>query len=452
MRRSEARPFAIFSLIFAFLFASDAARPALAAGFAIREQSPTAQGNAFAGATAAAEDPSFMFFNPAAVAYQEGIQALAGASWIMPRARLEDASATTTLGGAIGGRREKGDVAEDIILPVLYGSWQISPEWYAGLGINAPFGLTTEYPDNWVGRYHAVKSELRTLDINPTLAFRPNRKIAVGFGLQINYADAELTNAVDFGTIGAASGIPGSNPTNQDGKSELSGDDWALGWTMGALVEPRKGTRFGLAYRSKIDHRLRGDVDFTLDGAGIGAALSAATGGFVDTAAEAELDLPETISFGFYHEFDDAFAVMGEAALTRWDRFDELRVVFENPNQADSVTEEHWDSSWFFALGATWKPTEAWTLRIGAAHDQTPIKEKNRTPRIPGNDRWWVTVGASWQPMAGVDVSLGYTHIFVEDSEIRLTTGGAGNTFRGNLNASYDNAIDIVTLSGRIRF
>ncbi len=427
---------------------------ARAAGFFIREQSASALGTAFAGVTAAAEDPSHMYFNPAALGFQDGVQAQAVGSLIVPRAKLENATASTVLGSPISGRSSKGDVAEDVVVPALYGTWQVSPQWYVGLGVTAPFGLTTQYPDDWVGRYHGIDSELRTININPTLAFRPIPQLAVGFGLQIQYAEARLTNAIDFGTIGTLQGIPGLTPGSPatDGKAELEGDDWAAGVTFGIVGDLTPTTRIGLAYRSEVDHTLSGDVDFTLDPAGVGAAISAATGLFRDTGAKADLTTPETFSVGFVQKIGERFDVRGEAALMRWSRFDELRVRFDNPVQPDGVTEENWEDSWFFALGGTWQASDSLRLRIGVAHDQTPIKEKFRTPRIPGNDRTWIAFGATFEPAPWFSLDVGYTHIFVEDSEVRLTAAGVGNATRGNLSAEYDNSIDIVTVAGRIRF
>ena len=441
----------LFGLLVAVAAAAWGGR-AEAAGFAIREQSVAAMGGAFAGASAAAEDPSYLFFNPAALAYQEGIQTVAALNYLRPEARLRRARASTLLGTPIPGRARKGDVAEDALVPALYGSWQVDSRWWLGLAITAPFGLETSYPDGWVGRYYALNSRLRTVNLQPTVAVRPAAGLAIGFGLQLQYVDARLTNAIDFGTIGLVAGIPGSTPSAQDGRVDLQGDGFGLGWVLGAIFEPWDGGRIGIGFRSSIRQRIEGRADFTLDGAGIGAALSALTGRFRDSDARVGLELPETVSFGFVQELTDRLQVMGEAAFTRWSRFRELRVEFANPAEPDSVVAHNWQNSWFFALGLRYRLGEDWILRAGVAHDQTPIQNAFRTPRIPGNDRWWVSLGLSWRPRPGVEVDLGYVHLFVEDAELRLTTAGVGNRFRGNLSASYANRVDLFSLSARVRF
>lgn len=300
--------------------------PALGAGFAIKEQSPAALGNAFAGATAEAADIGYMFFNPAGLTRHDGHRALAGVSYILPKAEPENMTASTALGAPIGGGNGGGDAADNALTPVLYGMASVSDRVKLGLGVNAPFGLKTGYDWGWAGRYHALDSELATVTVNPTLAIRATDWLSVGAGLQAQYADAKLTNAVDFGTIGAAAGIPGAIPAAQDGFARVDGDDWGFGGSAGVLLEPREGTRIGAAYRSQVEHRLEGDADFVLDAAGVGAALRGATGRFVDTGASARLTTPDTASLGIYHEIDERWAVMGEVQWTNWSVFQRLVV------------------------------------------------------------------------------------------------------------------------------
>ena len=183
-----------------------------AAGYALKEQSVTAQGNAFAGATSAAEDVSYMFFNPAALGWVEDVQLQAVATLVAPRSELESAEASAVLGTPIAGRDQDDDIGENAVLPSFYAAAPLPAGLRVGLGVNVPFGLETRYPDGWVGRYHAVRSKLKTVNINPAVAWRPVDWAAAGVGFQAQYADGSLSNAVDFGTIGAVSGIPGSVP------------------------------------------------------------------------------------------------------------------------------------------------------------------------------------------------------------------------------------------------
>lgn len=426
---------------------------ALAAGYAIREQSGTAQTNAFAGATAAAKDISYMFFNPAALALQDGNQAHASLSYILPESKFRDGEASIA-GGAldIAGTDNRGDIGEDALVPAAYFSSELIDRLSIGVGVTAPFGLTTENEEGWIGRYHALESELVSVNVNPTVAIEASDHFAFGLGLQVQYIDTKLTNAVDIGTIGAGAGVPGAVPTAQDGFVKLKADDWGVGYNIGAIYSPDENTRFGVAFRSEIEHRAVGQADFTNDDAGIGAALNAG-GLLLDTGISAEVTTPATLSAGAYHSYDNGLSLMAEVAWTQWSVFDELRIEFDNPAQPDNVTTEDWNDSFFVALGASYQLTPEFALNGGIAFDESPIPDSTRTPRVPGSDRYWVSFGGEYELGGGISLSASYTHIFVEDGDIDLTTNGADeNAARGNLSGRYENQIDILTIGGTIRF
>jgi long-chain fatty acid transport protein len=425
---------------------------AKAAGFAIKQQSAAAQGNAFAGATAGAESPSYMFFNPAALGRFDRSSVQLEANAIFTELQLRDAEAATTAGVPIAGTRRDGDVSDDAVLPAFYAVLAPEGDFRFGLGINVPFGLGTEYPTDWVGRYHTQKSNLLSININPVMAYNATDWLTVAAGLQLQWTEAELESAVDFGTLGAGAGIPGATPTQQDGQAKIKGDGWGYGYNIGILAEPRKGTRLGAAFRSKIRTDIKGDARFDLDQAGVGAAIRGATGAFRNVDAETSLDLPPMVNFGIHQDIGDKFAVMAEAQWTGWSTFDNLVIEFDNPAQPDNVTQFEWDDAWFFAVGGTWKPTERLTFRVGAAYDETPTKTRYRTPRIPDSDRYWLSAGVGWQVSERFSLDLAYTHVFFDDARVRLRGTDEGNALRGDLNAEYQNAIDVVSLAAKWRF
>jgi long-chain fatty acid transport protein len=200
-----------------------------------------------------------------------------------------------------------------------------------------------------------------------------------------------------------------------------------------------------------VSHRLEGDADFDL-GSGIGNTVSALTGQFNDTGAGASVQLPEQVSVGVHQDITDEVAVMGEVQWTHWSRLGELRVEFDNPAQADSVTEENWENTWFVAFGGTYKPFEDWTFKLGVAFDQTPVPDRTRTPRIPDEDRYWLSAGVAYEPTDWLSLNLGYTHIFMPDADIDLTFDDPNNAARGTLQGQYESRIDIVALQARVRF
>lgn len=403
-------------------------------------------GNAFAGASAGADDLTYMFFNGAALGRQSGSAVAVVGSSILSGARLRDRAARTFTGAPIEGN-DGGNGGGFATVPALYGVWDLSETFTGfstirlGLAINAPFGFETEYQDDWVGRYYALHSRLRTVDLNPVVAWMPVEGVSLAVGLQAQRLDAKLTNAVDFGSIGAANGLPGAIPGAQDGHAKLVGDDWGYGWTMGLLAEPRAGTRFGIGYRSHIRHEVEGDARLRLDGAGIGAALGQSGG---TTAANAKLTMPEMVSFGAYHQLDEDWAIMAEATWTRWSRYRTLRVDVEAG--ADEFSEQDWRDTWFLAGGTTFRVSDDWTLRGGIAWDQSPTRTSTRTPRTPANSGLMVATGATWQPMSSLSLTLAFSHFFIESARIDLKSDQPGNATRGDLSGSSRNAVDTIAL------
>jgi long-chain fatty acid transport protein len=253
---------------------------AMGSGFAIIEQSASAAGYAYAGAAAAAQDASTIFFNPAGMALQSGNELQIGAHYIIPKAEFKNQGSTTVLTTSLSGSNG-GDGGDAALVPNLFYMHEVSPKWKAGIGITAPYGLVTEYDDGWVGRYYALRSELATLNINPSVAYKINDQWSLGAGVSFQRAEAELTKAIDWGTAAViAAGAPSSISQNLDGTAKIEGDDWGVGANVGLIFEPLGGTRFGLHYRSKIDHTLEGDATFDTPPA---AAPLAAFSGRVNT-------------------------------------------------------------------------------------------------------------------------------------------------------------------------
>jgi len=434
--------------------------PTHAAGFALREQSATALGNAFAGGAAAAEDPSYMFFNPAALGFQNGNQVVGVATYIRPATKFKVDDASTAANISITGGNGGGDVGDDHLIPTNFAAIdgnQIDDSlgrFRFGLAVTVPFGLETNYENGWSGRYHALQSKLQTVNLSPTVAWNVVDGLSLAGGLQAQYAKTELSNAIDFGSLGAAipALAPFSMPTQQDGRVRFEGSDWGFGWTLGALYEPWHGTRVGLGYRSSVRHKLEGQARFRLDSDGIGAAISNATGAFQKTGATAVVETPEMLTFGVYHQLNDRWALMADVAWTRWNRIDEFRVKFDNPAQPDAVTEADWQDTVYVAAGVTFRPAEPWTLRAGFAYDESPVPDRTRTPRVPDSDRYWLSFGASYQPRQNISLSLGYAHIFGTGASVKLAADTPGNAESGNLSGDVDSSADIVGLQLRITF
>lgn len=424
-----------------------------ASAYFVREQSATAMANAFAGATADAADLTYMFFNGAALGRQQGSTVAVVSSAVLSSANFGHGDASTLTGAPVTGG-SGGNAGGRWLIPALYGVWDLSEsfDWRQpvrlGLAINAPFGFETEYQDGWIGRYYALHSRLQSLAVNPVIAWTPTAGVSLAAGLQMQRIDAKLTNAIDFGSLGTAAGVPGAIPGAQDGFGKLVGDDWGFGWTLGLLVEPQPGTRFGVSWRSAVHHEIKGDGRLWLDSAGVGAALGQSSG---TTSARAKMTTPDVVAFGAYQQLDDAWAVMVDAGWTRWSRNRVLRVRFDS-SQPDDVTEQDWRDTWFLAGGTSLRLDEAWTIRCGLGWDQSPARNRTRTPRTPANSGLLLAAGASWQVSPALGLSVAFSHFFIESARIDLQGDAPGNATRGNLAGSSDNAVDSLAMQFVWRF
>lgn len=445
----------------AILMASAVTGEAIASGFALREQSATAIGNALAGSAAGADDVTYMFHNPAAMTRFTGSQIAAAAHVILPQSQFRNGKASTAAGVPLGGNDGGDDVAENAVLPTVFAMWDVSHGFglelpvRLGMSVTTPFGLETRYRNGWLGRYHALDSRVQTVNLNPVAAVEVIPGLSLAAGAQFQHFDARLTNAIDFGSLGEAEGLPLSflaEPGLQDGRAEVQGDDWGYGYNFGVLYEPWTGSRFGATYRSKIEHDIRGRATFKLDAAGIGQILRDASGAFSNTSARTDIETPQSVAFGAYHDITPEWAVMATAEWTNWASFENLDIAFGNPAQPTSLTEEDWRNTWFWSVGATWRPTEAWTVRAGVARDQGAARNRSRTPRIADSDRTWLALGASFSPLPNLSIGASYSHVFVEDADIRLSADQPGNATRGNLSGTVESSVDIIALQARWTF
>lgn len=374
--------------------------PAHGAGFALIEQNASGLGNAYAGQAASAQDASTIFFNPAGLTRLPDRQVVVAGHLIRPSAEF---SGSSNIGGGDGG--DAGDLA---FVPNAYFAFRLTPDVHLGVGLNAPFGLKTEYDESWAGRTQAIKSELKTVNLNPSIGWKVSETLSLGAGVSIQYASATLTNLA--GGAGLAS---------------VRGDDYGWGFNLGALWQASDSTRIGLAYRSEVDYTLDGDVGF-----------SVAT--FLDGPVNAAVTLPDSASLSLLHRLSPAWELLADVTWTGWSDFDELRIVRDS-GALLAVTPENWDDSYRYSIGVNYRHGDRLTLRGGLAYDETPVADAFRTARIPDESRTWIALGAQYRLSSKTLIDVGYAHLFVKDASIDKTEGPV------TLTGSYDAAVDIVS-------
>ena len=429
--------------------------PAQASFFQIAENCPSGLGNAFAGGAASADNACTVWFNPAGMTNLKQSELVIGLHGIVPSLEYSDGGSSTFFGASLTGG-DGGDAGESAIVPNLYFSQKIGSRMAWGIGINAPFGLETKYEDDWIGRYYAVQSEIITININPAFAFEIAEGFSLGIGVNYQTIDATLSQQVDSGSACFAGelsgGLPlgtcavfGQVPQRNDIFAEVEADDTAWGYNAGIFWAPNDFFHFGLHYRSKIEYDLGGTNTFSFPDPGPAAFGSLA--GLSNSAAAANVELPDTINGSFWWMASKKWAIMGDVARTGWSSIPELRITFDN-GSADSVVTLDLEDTWRYSLGATWYASQAWALRLGIALDETPVPNVElRTPRLPDEDRTWYTVGFDYNfsPKMGINVSYGLIDIKKAEIDKSALPPGSEDFLRGNFVGDFDFGVSILS-------
>ncbi len=452
--------------VLALMLAPGLAERAFAAGFQLFDQSPSGEGDAFAGAAAVAEDASTIFANPAGLTYLNGYQTQAGVNVIIPDGTFSPSTAKTAPSPFAGlaptalTGQANADFGETVAAPHVYVAAPLSfvaDGLWAGLGITAPFGLVTDYGSNtWIGRYYAERTELTTIAATPSLAYKLANWLSLGAGVDIMYGSANLTQAVDFGSIctnaaGAGTcGLFGLSPQANDGQVKFTGDDTTVGWNVGAMLQPLDQLRIGLAYRSGYDVRLKGTADFSVPAAyrALQGAVPAFAGNFINTSASAKLPLPATASFSVAEQATPKWTVLADVSWTQWSRFQNFTITFANPAQPAQVTTENWHDTVRESLGAIFAASDRAKLRFGIAWDPTPVSTANRTLNIPDDSRIWTSIGYNIRLIDNLSLDAAYSHLWVPgNSKINLSTAN-----QGTITGTFASSVDIVTIGLKYTF
>ncbi len=394
---------------------------ALAGGYQLSEYSVTNLGRSFAGAGVVGDDYSALAFNPAAMNLR-GTGAQLGANQFTLYSNSKGVLRDKTTGAEVpSAGLAKGKLREYYVLPHAFAQTKLNDVVTAGLGFYIPFGLGTHYNKNWYGASHALDSEISAMDVVPGISVKLNDQWSIGANVIFERMDAKLTN-----TLGAA--------TNN--KSWMKADGWGYGWSAGIMYKPFENTRFGITYRSAIDHKIKGRQ--YLEGLNRSGVVST------------KLTMPEHVLISAYQKLGD-WGLSASARWTRWSRFDILNIystVF-GPERNVSQVDEKWKNVWMISAGVDYDINENWTVRTGLAWDEGAVSDYvHRTARVPDNDRWIASVGASYK-YNNWQLDAGYSHLFVKTSRTWNTGTNSSNTV---LDAKYNMVIDIVGLAAQYNF
>ena len=439
------------SLAMAGIFAGGVSQ-AHASAFALIEQSASGLGNAFSGAAAAAEDASTIYYNPAGMSLLPGgSQISTGLAFINVSAKFADSGSSQPSGAALvpvnaaalrplGGTG--GNAGNLAAVPNFYMVDDIAPNWKLGLGVSVPFGLRTEYEPDWLGRFQGIKSEIRTLNVNPSLSWKLNDTVSLGAGFSNQQIDAELTSAVNYvvaafaaGGAGAAALVPAANA---EGTVTVTGSDTAWGYNFGAMFQLTPETRIGASYRSPIKYHVVGSATFT------NSPLGNLNGG-----VSLNIEMPDSTSVALQHKLGPSWVLLTDVTWTGWSKIKDLTIM-RNDGSILNSTPENFRNTWRYGVGATYRYSDAWSLKMGFAYDQTPVNDTDRTPRLPDQNRTWLSFGGQYKLSKDSALDFGYAHLFLKDATINQNNGNT--TAFGLISGTYKGSVDIFGVQFANRF
>lgn len=403
----------------AYAITAMAAGQVSASGFQLLEQNASGLGNAYAGSAVVGDNASTIFFNPAGMTKLQDREISLGGNLISPSYKFKDGG-TSNAPASTGGNG--GDAGSLALVPNTYMSMALNKRLYVGLGISVPFGLKTEYDPEWAGRFQAIEFDIKTTNLNPSIAFRATDKLSLGFGL--NYQTMEAKYVRKAAVVNAFA---------QNTTVELKANDNTWGWNAGAIYKVSETTQLGFSYRSRMKYRLEGTLNSNNQ-------LVAA-----NSDAMANIDLPDTFIFSVSQKLGDKWEMLGDVSRTRWSSINKVEIQRTSGAQSGVVAQTldaHFKDTWRVALGATYTANSAWKLKYGIAYDQSPVRNaEERLVSLPDSDRIWLSGGVQYKLTKASAVDVGIAYVMARDAQIDNNQSAQG---RGRVTGSYKGSVAIV--------
>ena len=420
---SIARSFCMFALLTAIL-----AGQALAGGFQLNEQGARAmaQGGAFA---ARANDLSAMFFNPAGLAYQKGLGAYVGGTMILPRGSFTNPTTGKTT----------DMVGQTFVIPSVYLGYGMDNGLAFGVGFYAPFGLGTEWPAGWEGRYRALKTDLQHLAVNPTVAFKVSDKFMIGAGMSYTWSTAKLSY-----NIPTYSSLAPPTPATTDGLvllNDAKGSTFTF--NLGAIYKPMPELSIGASYRHSAKTTLEGVATIT--------NAQALSSFFPGGTGKTTINFPNQMFVAVSYDISKDFTFEVDYQWIGWSTYDTLTVELPNgpnfpltgkPLQTTSKSAKDWANTYMLRGGAEYR-CEKFAFRLGVIYDATPQPSATVEPMLADANRIEGTIGLGYKFSDSWSVDVAYQLIISQDRTVTGPTTGDLNKFPG----TYKNSANLFGLN-----
>lgn len=408
-----------------------------AQAFGLNEIGSCAVARGFANTASPCQDGSAIFWNPAATTWMTGWNVSGGIAAIAIRGSFTQDTTRAKF---------NADVPTQWIphFFVNYHSPTSRAAW--GLGVYVPYGLTSQWKDDFPGRFLAKKATLATVYVQPNVAWKINDNWSIGGGPIYGHSSVELTQGLDlsgfqanpaatFGQLGIATGT-------EFATAKLKGSASAWGAQIGVSGKIYNDWKVGARFLTPLEFKYDdADATFTQTNTGLilGADLQApflkgtpidalvgpqfqSGGALVAQKVSTKITHPAQIQAGLAYSGYKNWLLEADYAWVGWKRFDVLPVQFQGPAASNSrVLLEQYNNSSAIRLGAEYTTAkDGWKLRGGFAGVASAAPPETVTPLLPEQDRAYWTFGAGIPVMNGWVLDASYAHIFTSGARGRI--------------------------------
>lgn len=423
-----------------------------AGGYNLDHQNAAALGAAFAGSESNRSEVGFAAYNPAAIGGSGRFAAAGSVTGVFPEAQYSNANGTLLGVAPVTGQSSDDGITENAVVPNLSLSYSPIDKLSLGLVVDSTFGLDTDYARDSIMRYQAQHSALQTVEVTPMVAYEIWPGVVAGVGLRVQYVDLSLTSIIDAGGIAAANSVPGFTPGSSDLRASFNGDDTSVGYSLGIQASPHRLVDLGIAYLSAVQHDIGGNAHYGLNDSAAGQILNGAVGLFEAHRFDTKLDTPGTLAIGFRLNATDRIRVLFSERVMFWSRLDQVAVSFNDGATPTDVFTQQWRDTTMTSVGLEFDVFGRTTLRAGYMYDESPVRGRYASPRIPDSDRHWISAGVSHAFSERLTADLGLAYAFFQDRQIRLNGASPENQFRGSLNAEIEASAVAASIGLRYRF
>jgi len=449
-----------------------AAMPTLlgAQGFGIYEQGTCAMGRAGAGVAAPCSDGSAMFFNPA------GLAGLTGGHLTIGVTLLD------VQGGFTDDLLQQKTKLDDPLLaiPQVYVSYAATPKLGIGVGLFAPYGLETNWPTTFDGRFAGYKNILQSVYIQPTLAYQLSPRLSIGGGLDIVLGKVELNQRADLAdALVPLAGVPAGTRFGQFGIApgtdfanvHLEATKTTVAAHFGTSFKVSDRLSFGANFLTQAKFDYSGTATFTQVPTGLVVPAAVSVGALTIPAgtpidgllggppSQGGLDLfnpttgvfraqpvttsiknPSQLELGLAYKVGNGWTLLGDYQLTWWSQFNELDITFPQapPGLLDRQLFENYHNTSGFRFGAEWAKNAKWTWRGGYLYHGGAAPAETVTPLLPEGQRNEFTLGTTVKLATALSADLAYQYIRQNDRRGRTREPLVGAATTGMNNGLYD--------------